>query len=100
MMKLNMNEKRVAVLDVLKNTNEPITLAQIAEKAGMPINSGTTNAMITAGLIKKVGTTKVEKVTYVEVTTYALGDVTLEDLQKAIDAENAAKAKAKAEANK
>ena len=50
-MKITMNEKRTAVIEALKNATAPMTLAEIANKAGVEIKSGTTNAMVKAGLI-------------------------------------------------
>lgn len=50
-MKITMNEKRTAVINTLKNANTPMTLGEIASKAGVEIKSGTTNAMVKAGLI-------------------------------------------------
>lgn len=74
-MKVVMNEKRTAVLTVLKNATEPMTLNEIAEKIGAEkIATGTTNPMIEAGYIKVVGTKKVPVITYREVNVYAIGD--------------------------
>lgn len=50
-MKITMNEKRTAVINTLKNATTPMTLAEIANKSGVEIKSGTTNAMVKAGLI-------------------------------------------------
>ena len=80
-MKITMNEKRNAVIEVLKNAAEPLTLAEISAAANNDIKTGTTNAMVSAGLIKKVGTKKVAKTVYVEVATYSIGDKTIEDLE-------------------
>lgn len=73
-MKININEKRSAVIATLKGANAPMTLAEISEATGMDIKSGTTNAMLAAGYIKKAGTRKIAKTIYVEVTEYAIGD--------------------------
>lgn len=74
-MKVIMNEKRTAVLTVLKNATEPMTLNEIAEKIGAEkVATGTTNPMIEAGYIKVVGTKKVPVITYREVNVYAIGD--------------------------
>jgi transcriptional regulator of NAD metabolism len=74
-MKVVMNEKRTAVLTVLKNATEPMTLNEIAEKIGAEkVATGTTNPMIEAGYIKVVGTKKVPVITYREVNVYAIGD--------------------------
>ena len=75
-MKVVMNEKRTAVLTVLKNATEPMTLNEIAEKIGAEkVATGTTNPMIEAGYIKVVGTKKVPVITYREVNVYAIGEV-------------------------
>ena len=50
-MKITMNEKRTAVIETLKNATAPMTLTEISNKAGVEIKSGTTNAMVKAGLI-------------------------------------------------
>ena len=74
-MKLVMNPLRTQIMETLANESNALTLAEIAEKVGVEkINTGTTNPMVSAGLLKKVGTKKVAKVVYVEVATYALGD--------------------------
>ncbi len=73
MMKVNMNETRKAVLGVLKDAKEPMTLAEISTVLGADVKTGTTNAMVTAGLMRKIGTKRVAKTVYVEVATYALG---------------------------
>ena len=54
-MKITMNEKRTAVIEALKNAITPMTLAEIANKAGVEVKTGTTNAMVKAGLIKVAG---------------------------------------------
>lgn len=79
-MKVVMNEKRTAVLTVLKNATEPMTLNEIAEKIGAEkVATGTTNPMIEAGYIKVVGTKKVPVITYREVNVYAIGENTPEN---------------------
>lgn len=72
--KIKMNPIREKVLAVLKEADGEMTLAEISEAAGVEVKTGTTNAMLTAGLIKKVGTKKVAKTVYVEVATYAIGE--------------------------
>lgn len=78
-MKITMNEKRTAVINTLKNTTTPMTLAEIANKAGVEIKSGTTNAMVKAGLIVVSGEREIicpscgHKHTVKE---YSLGDLT------------------------
>ena len=54
-MKITMNEKRTAVIETLKNATAPMTLAEIANVAGVEVKSGTTNAMVKAGLINVTG---------------------------------------------
>lgn len=79
-MKIVMNEKRVKVLEVLKNTSEPMTLNEIANAIGVEkVATGTTNPMIENGYIKVVGTKKVPVVTYREVNVYAIGENTPEN---------------------
>lgn len=72
--KVKMNPKREAVISALKGAEKPMTLAELSEAVGEEVKSGTTNAMVTAGLIKKVGTRKVAKTVYVEVAEYAIGE--------------------------
>lgn len=72
--KIKMNPKREAVINALKDAEKPMTLAELSEIVGEEVKSGTTNAMVTAGLIKKVGTRKVAKTVYVEVAEYAIGE--------------------------
>lgn len=72
--KVKMNPTREKVIAVLKDAEEPLTLAEISDKVGQEVKTGTTNAMLTAGLIRKVGTRKVAKTVYVEVATYAIGE--------------------------
>lgn len=67
-----MNETRVAVVKALKEASEPMTLAEISAVVGKEVKTGTTNAMVSAGMLRKVGTKKVAKVVYVEVATYEL----------------------------
>ena len=78
-MKITMNEKRTAVINTLKNATTPMTLAEIANKAGVEVKTGTTNAMVKAGLIKVAGEREIvcpacgHKHTVKE---YSLGDLT------------------------
>lgn len=79
-MKVVMNEKRVKVLETLRNATEPMTLNEIAEKIGVEkIATGTTNPMIENGYIKVVGTKKVPVITYREVNVYIIGENTPEN---------------------
>lgn len=54
-MQIKMNEKRTAVIETLKNATAPMTLAEIANAAGVEVKSGTTNAMVKVGLIVVAG---------------------------------------------
>lgn len=75
-MKVIMNEKRQAIVNVLKGANEPMTLNEIAMKMGVEkIASGTTNAMLEAGIIKVAGTKRVPIVSYREVNVYEMGEM-------------------------
>ena len=77
-MKIIMNEKRVKVLEVLKNAQEPMTLNEIAQVMQVEkIATGTTNPMIETGLIKVVGTKRVPIISYREVNVYEVGDLSL-----------------------
>lgn len=74
-MKVVMSEKRNKIVNALKGANaDGMTLAEISAAIGEEVKSGTTNPMVAAGVIKKVGKRKVAKVVYVEVDTYAVGD--------------------------
>ena len=76
-MKVIMNEKRQAIVNVLKGANEPMTLNEIAMKMGVEkIASGTTNVMLEAGIIKVAGTKRVPIVSYREVNVYEMGEIT------------------------
>ena len=72
--KIKMNPIREKVIAALKDAEAPLTLAEISEKVGAEVKTGSTNAMVAAGLIKKVGTRKVAKTVYVEVAEYAIGE--------------------------
>ena len=82
-MKITMNETRKAILDLLKGAQEPLTLAEISTLIDKKVSSGTTNPLVSAGLLKIVGEKEVQVVRTVKVNAYALGDVTIEDLESA-----------------
>ena len=86
-MKITMNETRKAILDLLKGAQEPLTLAEISTLIDKKVSSGTTNPLVSAGLLKIVGEKEVQVVRTVKVNAYALGDVTIEDLNKEVTAE-------------
>ena len=78
-MKVVMNELRNKIVGALEKETEGLTLAEIAEKVGVEkISTGTTNPMVSAGILRKVGTKKVAKTIYVEVATYAMGEMPTE----------------------
>lgn len=81
-MKITMNETRKAILDLLANATEPLSLAEISEAINKKVSSGTTNPLVSAGLLKVVGEKEVQVVRTVKVNAYALGDITVEDLDK------------------
>lgn len=73
--KIKMNPTREKVLEVLKKAEKPLTLAEISERAGIEVKSGSTNALITAGLIKIDGEVKVPVVRYEPRKIYTLGNI-------------------------
>ena len=78
-MKITMNEKRTAVIETLKNATAPMTLAEISNAAGVEVKSGTTNAMVKAGLIVVAGERKIVCPACGhkhKVKEYTLGDLT------------------------
>lgn len=78
MAKIVMNELRTNIVETLKNSNEPMTLGEIASALDLDkISSGTTNSLVNAGVLKVSGKKKVAKVTYVEVNTYEIGDLSV-----------------------
>lgn len=46
------NEKQQKVIDFLKANQNAYTLSEISEKIGIELKSGTTNTLVTKGLIK------------------------------------------------
>lgn len=86
-MALKTNETRVAIVDALAKAGKAVTLAELATAMGVEkVATGTTNAMVKAGVIRKAGKVKVAKTVYVEVETYELGDKTLEEAAAEKDA--------------
>lgn len=69
--KLKADEKRTAILNALKDGEG--TLAELSERVGFEIKTGTTNAMLTAGVIAKVGTREIIKDGKAKVETYTFG---------------------------
>lgn len=54
-MKLVMNEKRTAIVNTLKTSDKPMTLAEISAVVGFEVKSGTTNTLIKAGVMVATG---------------------------------------------
>jgi hypothetical protein len=54
-MEIKMNETRTAIVNVLKDAAAPMTLKEISAAVGFEVKSGTTNAMLKAGIIIKAG---------------------------------------------
>lgn len=50
-----LNEKQVKVLEVLKGATGAMTLKEIGAVAGFEVKSGTTNALVKAGLMQVAG---------------------------------------------
>lgn len=80
-MELVMNALRKSIISVLSVATEPMTLAEISAQIGEPVKTGTTNSMVKAGIINKVG----EKTIVCaccgakhKVSTYAIGQVKAE----------------------
>lgn len=46
------NDKQVAIINVLKNSHEPLTLKEISERVGFEVKSGTASTMMEHGAIK------------------------------------------------
>jgi len=73
-MKVQMTPKREKIVSALRGADRALTLAEISDIIGETVVSGTTNSMVSAGIIRKAGKTKVAKVVYVEVDTYTVGE--------------------------
>ena len=77
---VKMNDTRIAIINALKASKEPMTLAQIAKAIGVEkVSTGTTNAMVSTGMIKKADTIEVDKEAIREVCTYTIGKTELKD---------------------
>ena len=74
-------EKDKAIVKVLKENEDGLTLAEIAAATGLDIKSGTVNSAVTKGLVDKVGTREVVRNGKRNVATYTL--ITDEVLNKA-----------------
>ena len=54
-MEKKLNEKQIAVLEVLKKADGPMTLAEIGAAIGSVVKSGTTNTLVTKKYMKVAG---------------------------------------------
>lgn len=52
---VKLNEKQVAILEVLKGTEKPMTLREISVVVGFEVKSGTTNSLVKNGYMAVVG---------------------------------------------
>ncbi len=50
-----LNEKQSAILRVLKDAADPLSLAEISAAAGFEVKSGTTNNLVKRGYMEVVG---------------------------------------------
>ena len=54
-MEKKLNEKQIAVLEVLKKADRPMTLAEISAAIGSVVKSGTTNTLVDKKYMKIAG---------------------------------------------
>ena len=72
---ININETEQLILDILSSATEPMTLAEISDKAGKKLVSGNINALLTSK--GKVAKGEDKEITYTakkKVATYKLAD--------------------------
>lgn len=67
-----LNDKQQKFLEILANNPDGLTLAEASDGLGFELKSGTTNSLITKGLVQIVGEKKVPVTTYRAVKVYAL----------------------------
>lgn len=73
--KLTINETEQAILNVLANATEPMTLAEISEQVGKKLVSGNINALLTSkGKVVKGEDKEITYVAKKKVATYKLAD--------------------------
>ena len=73
--KIKMNPTREKVLEVLKKAEKPLTLAEISERAGIEVKSGSTNPLVAAGVIKIAGEVRVPVIRKEPRKVYTLGNL-------------------------
>ena len=69
-------ELRDKILKVLGESTEPLTLAEISEKVGQKVNSGTTNVLVADGILVNGEDKMVEVIKKEPRKTYTIGDIT------------------------
>lgn len=69
-------ELRDKLLKVLGESTEPLTLAEISEKVGQKVNSGTTNVLVAEGILVNGEDKMVEVIKKEPRKTYKIGDIT------------------------
>lgn len=73
--KMTINETEQAILNVLANATEPMTLAEISEQVGKKLVSGNINALLTSkGKVVKGDDKEITYVAKKKVATYKLAD--------------------------
>ena len=78
-MSIVLNDLRKNVIEALKKSNEALTLRELSEITGKSVKSGSINSLVQAGVLKVAGTKKVPVVTYREVNTYEIDDLSVLD---------------------
>ena len=68
-------ELRDKILKVLGESTEPLTLAEISEKVGQKVNSGTTNVLVADGILVNGEDKMVEVIKKEPRKTYTIGDL-------------------------
>ena len=67
-----LNDKQQKFLEILAQNPDGLTLAEASDGLGFELKSGTTNTLITKGLVQTVGEKKVPVTAYRAVKVYAL----------------------------
>lgn len=72
-------ELRDKVLNALKESKEPLTLAEISTIVGQKVNSGTTNVLVAEGILVNGEDKMVEVIKKEPRKTYTIGDLSKYD---------------------
>jgi hypothetical protein len=67
-----LNDKQQKFLEILAQNPDGLTLAEASDGLGFELKPGTTNTLITKGLVQVVGEKKIPVTTYRAVQVYAL----------------------------